>query len=286
LTWNNSTLKVFVTCKELFMRDPGLTEAIRTAGGVSELARRLGISQPSVSNWERIPADRVSAVATATGLDRAILRPDLFGATLAIDEVDGARARLYGLLAVLLSRAPGAELLDRLAGLKVDASPLGLAQAGLAEAAHEAIPDVVVREYFDLFIGLGRGELMPYGSYYLTGFLHERPLARLRADLAALGIARADDNREPEDHIATLCEVMAGLVERRFPALLGVLSGENSARIESTVDQQVFERHLAPWAGRFFADLEQARAAKFYRTVGTLGRTFTEIEMEAFAMPA
>jgi TorA maturation chaperone TorD len=269
------------------MRDPGLTEAIRTAGGVSELARRLGISQPSVSNWERIPADRVGAVATATGLDRATLRPDLFGATAAvIDEVDGARARLYGLLAVLLSRAPGAELLDRLASLKVDASPLGLAQAGLAEAACAALPDAVAREYFDLFIGLGRGELMPYGSYYLTGFLHERPLARLRADLAALGIARVDDNREPEDHIATLCEVMAGLIERRFPAPPGALSKQNAARIETTADQQVFERHLAPWAGRFFADLEQARAAKFYRAVATLGRTFVEIEMEAFAMPA
>jgi TorA maturation chaperone TorD len=254
------------------MRDPGLIEAIRTAGGVSELARRIGISQPSVSNWERIPADRVGAVEAATGIDRAALRPDLF-APGAMDEVDQARAKQYALLAVLLSRTPRRDLLGRLAELKVDASPLGLAHAGLAEAARGATVEQIEREFFDLFIGLGRGELMPYGSYYLTGFLHERPLARLRADLAELGIARTPGHSEPEDHIAILCEVMAGLVDGRFPAPVGA-------------DQRLFERHLAPWAPRFFADLERAATARFYRSVGTLGRTFIEIEMEAFALPA
>jgi TorA maturation chaperone TorD len=256
------------------MRDRGLMQAISTAGGVSELARRIGISQPSVSNWERIPADRVGAVAAATGIDREILRPDLFAAGAgATDEIDQARARQYGLLAVLLSRAPGSDLLDRIAGLKVDANPLGLAHAGLAEAARRVSVESIAREFFDLFIGLGRGELMPYGSFYLTGFLHERPLARLRTDLGELGIARADGNPEPEDHAATLCEIMAGLVDGRFPAPAGA-------------DQRIFERHLAPWARRFFADLERAEAARFYRSVGTVGRTFIEIEMEAFALPA
>ena len=113
---------------------------------------------------------------------------------------------------------------------------------------------------------------MPYGSYYLTGFLHERPLARLRQDLAELGIARSEGNAEPEDHIATLCEVMAGLVDGHFPAA-------------SAADQGMFERHLSPWAGRFFADLERAETADFYRRVGTVGRIFIEIEMEAFALP-
>jgi TorA maturation chaperone TorD len=254
------------------MRDPGLVEAIRMAGGVSELARRIGISQPSVSNWERIPADRVGAVEAATGIDRAALRPDLFAAD-AVDEIDQARAKQYALLAVLLSRTPGRDLLERLADLKVDMSPLGLAHAGLAEAARGARAGDIEREYFDLFIGLGRGELMPYGSYYLTGFLHERPLARLRADLAELGIARTPGRPEPEDHIATLCEVMAGLVDGRFPAPSGA-------------DQRLFERHLAPWARRFFVDLEHAAAANFYRSVGRVGQTFIEIEMEAFALPA
>ena len=255
------------------MRDPGLDEAIRRVGGVSELARRVGISQPSVSNWDRVPADRVVAVETATGVDRATLRPDLYaGRGRAVDEVDAARAQQYALIAVLLSRAPDADLLGRLANLRVDATPLGLAHAALAAAARDSGLAQVEREYFDLFIGLGRGELMPYGSFYLTGFLHERPLARLRADLAELGIARTERNAEPEDHIATLCEVMAGLVDGRFAAPDGA-------------DQRIFERHIAPWAGRFCADLERAASANFYRHVGTVGRMFIEIEMEAFALP-
>jgi TorA maturation chaperone TorD len=258
------------------MRDSGLIEAIRAAGGVSELARRIGISQPSVSNWERIPAERLPAVETATGLDRATLRPDLFAGRAPMseqpDEVDAARAQLYALLAVLLSRAPDADLLGRLTRLQVDATPLGIAQAALAQAAGDTSVQRVEREYFDLFIGLGRGELLPYASYYLTGFLHERPLARLRADLAELGIARAERNPEPEDHLATLCEVMAGLIDGRFPVPKGS-------------DQRLFERHVAPWAARFFADMERAEGAGFYRHVGALGRTFIEIEMEAFALP-
>src|ERR1700747_2954489 len=123
------------------MREPGLDEAIRAAGGVSELARRLGIAQPSVSNWERIPAERVASVEEATGIDRTRLRPDLFAARAAgetIDEVDAARAQEYALLATLLGRAPGRDLLARLGRLKVDASPLGLAHASLAAARRAA----------------------------------------------------------------------------------------------------------------------------------------------------
>src|ERR1700756_2023355 len=189
------------------MREPGLEEAIRAAGGVSELARRLGIAQPSVSNWERIPAERVASVEEITGVDRARLRPDLFAARApaeTIDDVDAARAQEYALLATLLARAPDRDLLARLARLKADASPLGLAHARLAEAAGAAEAARVEREYFDLFIGVGRGELLPYGSYYLTGFLHERPLARLRAHLDKLGIERAEGQAEPEDHAAIL----------------------------------------------------------------------------------
>ena len=173
------------------MREQGLDAAIRAAGGIGALARRIGISQPSVSNWARIPAERVLSVEEATGVDREILRPDLYGKQPAergeIDDVDAARAQEYALLSVLLARAPDAALLARLAQLRGDASPLGLAHAALGEAARRADAERVEREFFDLFIGLGRGELLPYGSYYLTGFLHERPLARLRADLSGSG---------------------------------------------------------------------------------------------------
>ena len=203
------------------MRDPGLSEAIRAAGGVGELARQIGISQPSVSNWIRVPAERVVSVEAATGVDRAVLRPDLYsGKKMAgdIDEVDAARAQEYALLATLLTRAPDAALLSGLSELRADASPLGLAHAALAEAADKATVESAEREFFDLFIGLGRGELLPYGSYYLTGFLHERPLARLRDDLARIGIARRDGVVEPEDHAGILCEIMSGLASRRLPA--------------------------------------------------------------------
>src|SRR2546425_2333136 len=121
------------------MRDPGLDEAVRAAGGVGALARKIGISQPSVSNWSRIPAERVLTVEAATGVSRGILRPDLYaehpGVAGDIDEVDAARAQEYALLSVLLARAPNAALLERLAALRGDASPLGLAHAALADAA-------------------------------------------------------------------------------------------------------------------------------------------------------
>jgi TorA maturation chaperone TorD len=258
------------------MRDPGLDEAIRAAGGVSELARRIGISQPSVSNWDRVPAERVIAVEQATKVSRTVLRPDLYGEQAQrpeIDEIDLARAREYRLLATLLARAPDAAFLKKLTALRGDASPLGLAHIALAEAAEAANADAVEREYFNLFIGVGRGELVPYGSYYLTGFLHERPLARLRDDLQALGIERSEGNAEPEDHAALLCEIMSGLADGTFPAPAGT-------------DRRIFDNHLAPWIGHFFADLERAEEAGFYRKVGTLGRVFVDIEAEAFALPS
>ena len=156
------------------MRDLGLDEAIRVAGGVGALARKMGISQPSVSNWSRVPAERVLAVEAATGVNRAVLRPDLYAGASGVggdvDEVDAARAQEYALLSVLLARAPDAALLERLAALRGDATPLGLAHTALAEAASRTHAERVEREYFDLFIGLGRGELLPYGSYYLSGF--------------------------------------------------------------------------------------------------------------------
>ena len=191
----------------------------------------------------------------------------------ASDDAAAARAQEYALLATLLGRAPDAKLLESLAALRGDATPLGVAHAALAQAASETTVERVEREYFNLFIGLGRGEILPYGSYYLTGFLHQRPLARLRADLAPLGIERAEGNKEPEDHAATLCEIMACLVSGRLPAPQGT-------------DQQIFEKHLKPWIGRFFVDVERAEGADLYRRIGTLGRVFIEIETEAFALPS
>jgi TorA maturation chaperone TorD len=259
------------------MRDMGLDEAIRAGGGVSALARKIGISQPSLSSWPRVPAERVVAVEAATGIDRAILRPDLYARSTVtagdVDEVDAARAREYALLSVLLARAPTADLLARLTRIEGDASPLGVAHAALSQAARGTSQERVGQEFFDLFIGLGRGEILPYGSYYLTGFLHERPLARLRQDLVRLELERAPGQAEPEDHAGILCEIMAGLAGQTLPAPPGT-------------DRELFEAHLAPWMGRFFADLERAPAAAFYRSVGMLGRVFIQIEGEASARSA
>ncbi len=252
------------------MREPGLDQAIRAAGGVGALARKLGIAQPSLSNWHRVPAERVLAVESITGVDRAVLRPDLYGAEDA-SEVDAARGREYALLAVLLRRAPDADLLTRLARLRGDSSPLGVVHAALAEAAAATSVERLEREFFELFIGVGRGELVPYASFYLTGFLNERPLARLRDDLARLGIERAEGEIEPEDHAAVLCEIMAGLADGSFGA-------------PPAADRELFDKHLAPWLGRFFGDLEAAKSASLYRAVGAVGRLFVDIETEAFAL--
>jgi TorA maturation chaperone TorD len=258
---------------EVHVRDAGLDRAIDAAGGIAQLARKIGIAQPSVSNWNRVPAQRVIAVEAATGVSRKQLRPDLYSEPAveddALDPVDAARVREYALLAALLSFPPSNALLGEIARLQGDVTPLGRAHAALAEAAAELTTAGVEREYFDLFVGLGRGELLPYGSYYLTGFLNERPLSRLRDDLAALGIERIENNFEPEDHAATLCEIMAGLAGGRFPA-------------SEQAQRAFFEKHVAPWMGRLFVDMENATSAKFYRSVGSLGRLFLEIEAEAF----
>jgi TorA maturation chaperone TorD/DNA-binding transcriptional regulator YdaS (Cro superfamily) len=260
------------------MRDAGLEEAIRAAGGIASLARAIGIAQPSISAWARIPAERVLAVEALTRVHRFILRPDLYGPSEdqvsskpEVDEIDQLRAAEYGLLSLLLGKAPDADTLSRLAALKGDASDLGMAHIELASAATAADDRAVSKEFFDLFIGLGRGDLLPYASYYLTGFLHERPLARVREDLEGLGIERAGTSREPEDHIAILLEVMAGLARGDFES-------------EFSEQARFFERHLKPWASRMFADLEMSGSANFYRAVGRVGRVFMELESEAFAL--
>lgn len=190
-----------------------------------------------------------------------------------IDEIDALRAQEYDLLAAVLGRAPAPDLLAALQGLDGDGSPLGQAHAALGRAAREAGPREIGRDYFALFVGVGRGLIMPYASYYLTGFLNERPLAKVRQDFAELGLERDPTSSEPEDHAATLLEVMANLAAGRLQA-------------EPGADHHFFERHLKPWIGRFFTDVAAQAATPFYRAVGELGEVFTTIEAEAFAMEA
>ena len=190
-----------------------------------------------------------------------------------IAEEDLLRADLYAMLAQLLARAPTQETIDNAARLSGDDSDLGQGITALATVAKSSAAKAVEREYTALFIGLGRGELLPYASYYLTGFLNEKPLARLRGHMGQLGIQRNDDVKEPEDHIATLCEIMAGLIRGTYGDPLSV------------EDQHAFfNTHVATWAGHFFTDLEAAEGSVFYAPIGKIGRAFMEIEIEAFRM--
>ena len=246
--------------------------AVPAIGGVLNPADLIEPPQLPVSKLSKVPA-RTLSVEAVMDLASEILWPEVgHEQPVEIDEFDAHRAQEYSLLAMLLSRSPDAATLNRIAKLRGDATPLGLAHLALAQAAGNASAERIAREYFTLFIGVGRGELLPYGSYYLTGFLNERPLARLREDLRAYGIERAEGQVEPEDHAAILCEIMAGMASGQFP-------------ITVRMQQRFFEKHLATWIGRFFADLERAEAAEFYRQVGTLGRLFLETETEAFRLP-
>jgi len=190
-----------------------------------------------------------------------------------IDPEDRARADLYDFLGVLLAGPADKDLLDQIALLKGDDTPLGTALSVLARIASVTAPETAEREFNALFIGLGRGELLPYASHYLTGFLNEKPLANLRADMARRGIRRAEGKREPEDNIASLMEMMGGMITGRFGSVTPV-----------TGQKDFFDAHIEPWAIHFFSDLEASKSSVFYGAVGSLGRQFMEIEAEAFGM--
>ena len=192
-----------------------------------------------------------------------------------IAEEDRLRADLYDFLGRLLAAPPDQALLDKSAALSGDESELGRAIRALSRVAPATTPQAVESEYTALFIGVGRGELLPYTSYYLTGFLNEKPLAALRDDMRMLGIGRSPDVYEPEDHIASLLEMMAGMITGRF-----------GKPVPIDRSREFFDRHIGPWAGHFFTDLEGAKNSVFYAPVGSAGRVFMEIEKEAFQMTA
>jgi TorA maturation chaperone TorD len=189
-----------------------------------------------------------------------------------VDEFDRARAQEYALLATLLTRSPDAHLLSRISALRGDASPMGMAHIALADAARRINEQAASREFFALFAGLGNGALLPYASHYLSETLYGRPLARLRETLEGLGLQKAPDRTEPEDHAGFLCEIMSGLAGGSIPA-------------SADAERIFFEEHVSRWMGRFFADLERAGSADFYAAVGAAGRTLIDIEVKAFAIP-
>lgn len=206
------------------------------------------------------------------GIDVAAAR-SVAMVTAAGDE-DQVRGNVYALLGHLLSAPPDAAVLESLAAIDpapADQSLLTASWQMLGDAAARATPESLREEHTALFIGIGRGEVVPYASWYLTGFLMEQPLARLRSDLGQLGIERQDGVKEPEDHVAALCDAMALLI-----------TGDEPVPVD--LQSQFFARHMEPWMGRFFRDLQQATSARFYRAVGQLGEQFMDVETRAFAM--
>ena len=193
--------------------------------------------------------------------------------TPSLDEEQQYRAGAYGLLAALLRSAPDQAMLDHLCGLSDSSEPerddLMLAMSTLALSAQHHTPDAIDDEFHELFIGLGKGEVVPYGSWYLTGFLMERPLSDLRADLRHLGFERNEDVAEPEDHAAALCEVISIMI---------------SEATDLNVQNQFFQAHMASWLERFFDDLAVASSAVFYKSVARFGAAFIVFEKQYFSM--
>lgn len=184
---------------------------------------------------------------------------------------DQVRASLYALLGTLLLQIPDQTTLDHLSALEGESGDVGSAINTLSQIAKSMTPASVEREYNVLFIGVGRGEVLPYASYYLTGFLHEKPLADLRGKMRELGIQRKQGISEPEDHLGALCEMMAGMITGAF--------GEP---MPLQVQKEFFNAHIAPWAAHCFSDLEKAESAVLYAPVGSLGRLLMGIEQESF----
>ena len=190
---------------------------------------------------------------------------------------DAARADLYALLAHLFHAAPDADLLAVLANAddvsaEAPHSAVGEAWRKLQSAVSAADPEALAQEFQDLFLGVGSGEVMAYGSWHLTGFLMEEPLARLRDDLARLGLSRLQSAAEPEDHIAALAEAMRLLVQ----------GGDGIPAAAFEVQKAFFTRHLRPWYARFAEQLAKAPSANFYRAAAELTKTFLDTEAALF----
>ncbi len=191
-------------------------------------------------------------------------------------EGGAARASAYSVLAALLARPPQAELLARLsqpspAAASESATPLNQAWLELQQTTLSYSPDAIAEEFHDLFIGLGRGELVPNGSWYITGFLMEEPLAELRHDLGIMGFESVEHVHEPEDHVAALCETMS-------------LMAADDGEFDCATQQKFYQKHIEPWMTKFFHDLTEAEGARFYVAVGRFGEQFLSVESQYFSM--
>ncbi|WP_061034763.1 MULTISPECIES: TorD/DmsD family molecular chaperone [Vibrio] len=179
------------------------------------------------------------------------------------------RTEIYLVLSALFRSAPSEEMIEFLTSLEVEPSESAMQKAWIAlqQAAKDSNREALEDEYQDLFIGIGRGEVMPFGSWHMTGAMMEKPLAEIRHDLELLGFERDENVKEPEDHIAALCEVMS------------MLTGE-----EEDLQQAVFNKHIAPWFNSFTQQLENAQSATFYKPAAQLCEAFLTLEQVRFSV--
>lgn len=202
-----------------------------------------------------------------------------FEAPRMLSPEDQGRADYYALLGHLMRAAPDDRLLNAIVvapepQAEVDDAALVTAWRALAAAASVVTHEAVEDEFDRLFGGVGRPAVMVFASVYLGGFLHEKPLAALRDDLAALGLQRAEAVSETEDHLAALCDVMRFLIQ-----------GDLSTRPASIEQQKAFySAHIEPWVQQCWQAIEAAPEANFYKRVAAFGRAFFSIESEAFGM--
>jgi TorA maturation chaperone TorD len=209
-----------------------------------------------------------SGSETSTGTDAS---------GMPLPQEEQGRANIYGLLARLLLAPPDDALLGSLAGADSIVSaasdqPLDRAWDQLSLAARLMPFDAVRDEFNELFVSTSVPKINPYGSLYMAGFLHEKPLAALRTDLAQLGLARRRGVPETEDHLGALCETM-----RRM-----IMGGQGLARQPVERQHEFFEVHIAPWSGVCLGHLRQAEGARFYPRVADLAEAFFDIERAAF----
>lgn len=190
---------------------------------------------------------------------------------LSINAEQQQRAGAWALIGRLLRAAPDEAMLQQLKNMddSADDGELGLSMSMLALAAQQTTATSADDEFHALFVGLGRGELVPYGSWYLTGYLMEKPLSLLRDDLEALGYQRDASVKEPEDHAAALAEVMSLLI---------------SDGADLKTQERFFATHVSSWIGRFFTDLSQAESAIFYRAAGRFGLAYIAFENQYLNM--
>jgi TorA maturation chaperone TorD len=196
----------------------------------------------------------------------------------ALDE-ETARAEIYGLLAQLWYAPPPGELLEaiRMAATEAPASGAFLEEpwrefVGTARALEDR---AVADEYDALFGGVGKPELYLFGSHYLSGFLNEKPLARLRTDLAALGLERNEVMPETEDHIACICEVMRYLI-----------AGDDVAVANLAKQREFFAAHIQPWVPRMCDAIVAHPRARFYASLARFTQSFSSVEAQGFDMLA